>query len=45
MDVTAMVPGLTITADGVGNGKGQLDATKITFNPPVDEKIFDKPAK
>ena len=35
MDVTAMVPGLTITADGVGNGKGQLDAAKITFDPDV----------
>jgi outer membrane protein OmpA-like peptidoglycan-associated protein len=35
MDVTAMVPGLTITAEGVGNGKGQLDAGKITFSPDV----------
>jgi outer membrane protein OmpA-like peptidoglycan-associated protein len=35
MDVTAMVPGLTITADGTGNGKGQLDAEKITFDPNV----------
>jgi outer membrane protein OmpA-like peptidoglycan-associated protein len=33
MDVTAMVPGLTIDAEGVGNTKGQLDAKKITFNP------------
>ena len=33
MDVTAMVPGLTITAEGVGNSKGQLDASKVTFNP------------
>jgi outer membrane protein OmpA-like peptidoglycan-associated protein len=33
MDVTAMVPGLTISVEGVGNGKGQLDANKITFNP------------
>ena len=33
MDVTAMVPGLTITAEGVGNGQGQLDANKVTFNP------------
>jgi len=33
MDVTAMVPGLTISAEGVGNGNGQLDAGKITFNP------------
>jgi outer membrane protein OmpA-like peptidoglycan-associated protein len=35
MDVTAMLPGLTITADGVGNGKGQLDAKKIAFSPDV----------
>jgi len=28
-----MVPGLTINAEGVGNAKGQLDATKITFDP------------
>jgi outer membrane protein OmpA-like peptidoglycan-associated protein len=35
MDVTAMVPGLTITADGTGNGKGQLNAEKITFDPNV----------
>lgn len=33
MDVTAMVPGLTITAEGVGNSKSQLDANKITFTP------------
>jgi len=33
MDVTAMVPGLTIEADGVGNAKGQLDASKISFYP------------
>lgn len=33
MDVTAMLPGLTISAEGVGNSKGQLDATKITFDP------------
>ena len=33
MDVTAMVPGLTITAEGVGNAKGQLDASKIRFYP------------
>lgn len=33
MDVTAMVPGLTIEAEGVGNAKGQLDAAKITFYP------------
>jgi outer membrane protein OmpA-like peptidoglycan-associated protein len=33
MDVTAMVPGLTITAEGIGNPKNQLDVSKITFNP------------
>ena len=33
MDVTAMVPGLTIEAEGVGNAKGQLVAQKITFTP------------
>lgn len=33
MDVTAMVPGLTIDAEGVGNGSGQLEASRITFSP------------
>lgn len=33
MDVTAMVPGLTIEAEGVGNSKGQLDARKKSFTP------------
>ena len=33
MDVTEMVPGLTIEAEGVGNAKGQLAANKITFIP------------
>ena len=33
MDITAMVPGLTIDAEGVGNAQGQLNATKITFDP------------
>ena len=33
MDVTAMVPGLTIQAEGLGNSKGQLDSAKIVFNP------------
>src|SRR5271169_2815431 len=33
MDVTAMVPGLTIEAEGVGNAKGQLAASKVTFVP------------
>ena len=31
MDVTAMVPGLTIEAEGVGNSKAEIDATKISF--------------
>src|SRR5437879_1387705 len=35
MDATAMVPGLTITAEGVGNAKGQLDADKIKSDPNV----------
>jgi outer membrane protein OmpA-like peptidoglycan-associated protein len=35
MDATAMVPGLTIEVEGVGNAKGQLDANKITFDPDV----------
>ncbi len=33
MDVTAMVPSLTIEAEGVGNSKGQLDADRISFTP------------
>jgi outer membrane protein OmpA-like peptidoglycan-associated protein len=33
MDVTAMVPGLTIEVEGVGNAKSQLVAKKITFVP------------
>jgi outer membrane protein OmpA-like peptidoglycan-associated protein len=33
MDVTAMVPGLTIEAEAVRNAKGQLDAVKISFTP------------
>jgi outer membrane protein OmpA-like peptidoglycan-associated protein len=33
MDVTAMLPGLTITAEGVGNAQGQLNATKVWFDP------------
>lgn len=33
MDITAMVPGLTIDVEGVGNAKGQLDAAKINFDP------------
>ena len=35
MDITAMVPGLTIDVEGVGNAKGQLDANKIVFDPNV----------
>ncbi len=35
MDMTAMVPGLTIEAEGVGNAKGQLAASKISFVPDV----------
>ena len=35
MDATAMVPGLTITAEGRGNAKGQLEADKIKFDPNV----------
>jgi outer membrane protein OmpA-like peptidoglycan-associated protein len=33
MDVTAMVPGLTIEVEGAGNTKGELDAWKISFTP------------
>ena len=33
MDVTAMVPGLTIEAEGVGNSQGQLDAKRISCTP------------
>ncbi len=33
MDMTALLPGLRIEAEGVGNGQGQLAAEKITFNP------------
>jgi outer membrane protein OmpA-like peptidoglycan-associated protein len=33
MDVTAMVPGLTISVEGLGNGANQLEASKITFSP------------
>ncbi len=35
MDAAAMLPGLTISAEGVGNAQGQLAATKITFNPDM----------
>ena len=33
MGVTALVPGLTIEAEGKGNADGQLEATKVKFNP------------
>jgi outer membrane protein OmpA-like peptidoglycan-associated protein len=33
MDVTAMLPGLGIEVEGVGNAKGQVDAANITFSP------------
>lgn len=33
MDVTALLPGLRIEAEGVGNSAGQLDAHKISFSP------------
>ena len=33
MDVTALVPGLTIEAEGRGDAKGRLEAEKISFSP------------
>src|SRR5271167_476764 len=33
MGVTALVAGLTVKAEGVGNAEGQLEAKKIKFNP------------
>ena len=33
MNVTAMVPGLSIQAEGLGNSKGQLEAAAIVFTP------------
>jgi outer membrane protein OmpA-like peptidoglycan-associated protein len=33
MDMTALLPGLRVEAEGVGNGEGQLAAKKISFNP------------
>jgi outer membrane protein OmpA-like peptidoglycan-associated protein len=33
MDAAALVPGLRIEADGRGNEKGELVATKVTFDP------------
>ena len=35
MDATAMVPGLTIEAEGTGDANGQLEAKKISFTPDV----------
>ena len=35
MDVTALVPGLTLEAEGVGNAQGQLEVKKVSFNPDV----------
>jgi outer membrane protein OmpA-like peptidoglycan-associated protein len=33
MEVTSLVPGLRVDAEGVGNSQGGLTAEKITFNP------------
>ena len=33
MDVTALLPGLTVEAQGVGNSNGQLEASRISFTP------------
>jgi len=33
LDVTALLPGLTIKAEGVGNSNGQLEASKVSFTP------------
>ncbi len=33
MDVTALLAGLTIEAEGVANSNGQLEASKISFTP------------
>lgn len=33
MDVTALLPGLTIEAEGVANSNGQLEARRISFTP------------
>jgi outer membrane protein OmpA-like peptidoglycan-associated protein len=35
MDVTALVPGLTLEAEGVGNAQGQLEVAKLSFSPDV----------
>jgi outer membrane protein OmpA-like peptidoglycan-associated protein len=39
MDVTAMVPGLTIEVEGRGDAKGHLEAEKISFSP--DEFVVE----
>lgn len=33
MDATALVPGLQVEADGKGNAKGDLEASKVIFDP------------
>jgi outer membrane protein OmpA-like peptidoglycan-associated protein len=33
MDVTALVPGLTVKVDGVSNGEGTVDAKLVKFRP------------
>ena len=33
MDVTALLPGLTIEAEGIGNSNGQLETSKVSFTP------------
>ena len=33
MDVTALLPGLTVEAEGRGDAKGRLEAAKISFSP------------
>jgi outer membrane protein OmpA-like peptidoglycan-associated protein len=35
MDASAMVPGLTIAVEGVGNAQGNLDAKTIKFDPNI----------
>jgi outer membrane protein OmpA-like peptidoglycan-associated protein len=35
MDVTALIPGLTVDAEGVGNDAGQLEVRRIKFNPDI----------
>jgi outer membrane protein OmpA-like peptidoglycan-associated protein len=33
MDATALLPGLTIRVEGLGNSNGQLEASRISFTP------------